>query len=221
MKNLFLSVIVLSLVLNSNVSFAQDIQQSNKEYSVVFGLNQPIVEHGFNFELNYWMTHFVIDYSHGFGLEFTGSLVSNEAKAQHVSFNVTNSLGVGFGYRFTKRFNIRIEPKMHMWDMYYSNQFKEQAGKITGYNTYTLGLGAYYRWTPFEKINNALKGITIDPSIRWWPNVASSLKNNEYAYYNKITDTNETIKANNIGISNTPWFANISIGYTFGMKNNK
>lgn len=99
--------------------------------------------------------------------------------------------------------------------MYYDDAFKTVAGKIKTYSTFTLGLGAYYRWTPFEKQSNMLKGLTIVPSVRWWPNVASSLKNNEYAYYNDRTDRVEVHKANNIGISNSPVFMNISIGYTF------
>ena len=218
MKSIIIAVIAMSFVVRTNCLLAQGTQKPNREFSLVFGLNQPIITHGFNFEVNYWMEHFVIDYSHGFGLEYKDALVSDEAKAQHLNFNVIHSVGIGFGYRFTKNFNLRFEPKVHVWDMYYSDQFKDKAYKITTYTTYTLGLGAYYRWTPFGTNGNVLKGFTIVPSARWWPNIATSLDNNEYKYFNTRTGKNEIHKANNIGISNTPFFLNVSIGYTFGKK---
>jgi hypothetical protein len=215
MKKTFVVITVLCLFFASNELIAQ---KQNRELSLVFGLNQPIVTHGFNFELNYWMKNFVIDYSHGFGLELKGGLVSEEAKLQHLNFNISHSVGIGFGYRFTKNLNLRLEPKIHRWDVYYDDQFKIKAAKITSYTTYTLGLGGYYRWTPFDKKDNILKGITIVPSVRWWPNVASTLDNNELHYYNSRTGKNEIHHANNIGISNSPYFLNISVGYTFGTK---
>jgi hypothetical protein len=55
----------------------------------------------------------------------------------------------------------------------------------------------------------------IAPSIRWWPNVASTLGDEGYTYYNKITNQTEVHKTMNVGASNTPWLANISVGYRF------
>jgi hypothetical protein len=208
-------VIPLLLLLASIIhTHAQD-QKRKPEVSIVFGLNQPLVLKGFNFEVDYWMKKFVLEYSHGFALEFTGGLVSQEAQDQRLSFHIRNSLGIGLGYRFTDAFNLRLEPKWHQWDVYYDDAFRKPEGKITSYNTFTLGLGAYYEWLPFEKKNNALRGVTIVPSIRWWPTVASSLQDNEYSYHNKFTDRQEIHEANNIGIANSPLFLNISIGYTF------
>lgn len=208
----FLSLFVTQLVLAQQRGF------DSGKVSLVFGLNQPIVTNGFNFEVNYWTKRFVVDYSHGFGLEFTNRLLTQESKAQHLSFNIKHSLGVGFGYRFTKQLNLRIEPKIHIWEMYYDDAFLKDQGKIKTYNTYTLGLGAYYRWMPFEKKENLLKGLTIAPSIRWWPNIGSSLDHDEYTYFNERTGQQETHKANNIGVNNSAFFANISIGYTFDLK---
>lgn len=216
MKNANLILTIL-LFLSLTNSFSQQKEFDHNKLSVVFGLNQPIFTKGFNFEVNYWTKKYVIDYSHGFGLEFTDNLVSDEAKEQHLSFKVKHSVGIGFGYRFTKNFNLRLEPKIHTWEMYYDDSFLKSEGKIKSYTTYTLGLGAYYRWTPFEKKDNFMKGITISPSIRWWPNIASSLDNNEYHYYNERTQQNEVHEANKIGLNNSPFFANISIGYTLDL----
>jgi hypothetical protein len=210
-------ILLFCLVFGFGQSMAQENSSPEREISLVFGLNQPIVANGFNFELNYWTRRFVFDYSHGFGLEFKGNLVSEEAKKQHLSFNISHSLGIGFGYRFTKNFNLRIEPKLHRWEVYYDDQFNSKDLKINIYNTYTLGLGAYYRWIPFEKKAGALRGFTIVPSARWWPNVGSSLDNNKFDYLNAKTGKTETHEANNIGISNTAFFVNVSVGYTFGL----
>jgi hypothetical protein len=210
-------VTLILLFVTSVVTLNAQEQKSSPEISLLFGLNQPIATQGFNFEVNYWMEKIVIDYSHGFGLKFRDGLVSSEASRQRIAFNITNSLGIGIGYRFTDRFNLRVEPKWHVWEIYYDDAFKTSEGKITTYNTFTLGLGAYYRWNPFEKRGNALKGLTIVPSIRWWPNVATSLDNNEYEYFNTRTGQAETHKANSIGIANSPFFVNVSVGWTIGL----
>jgi hypothetical protein len=189
--------------------------QEKFKFSLVFGLNQPIVSQGFNFEVNYYTKYFVFDYSHGFNLHFKDNLVSDDAKAQNLKFKISHTLGVGIGYRVTRDFNIRIEPKMHIWNMYQADKPYSDDNILKKYTTYTLGLGAYYRWQPFRNAENFSKGITVVPSIRWWPNVASTLPNNEYQYFNAQTNRAEIHKANNIGIANTPFFGNISVGYSF------
>jgi hypothetical protein len=209
------TLIILFLIVSVAIN-AQE-QSKSREVSLLFGLNQPLVTNGFNFELNYWTKKIVIDYSHGFGLEFQDDLTTPEAHDQHLAFNITHSLGIGVGYRFTKGFNVRLEPKWHIWEVYYDDAFKTPEGKITTYSTFTLGLGAYYRWMPFHKKQNALKGLTVVPSLRWWPNVATSLENDEFEYYNTRTEQTEVHQANNIGIGNTPFFLNVSVGWTIGI----
>jgi hypothetical protein len=218
MKIKITSLLVFFTILFFQPSIAQQSVTSKNEVSLLFGLNQPIFLKGFNVEINYYLKNFVFDYSHGFGLQYTGDLVSDEAKAQRLNFNVSHSVGIGIGYRFTKRFNLRVEPKLHIWEVYYNDQSKSSNAMIAKYNTYTLGLGAYYRWQPFEKSGNILKGFTVAPSVRWWPNVGSSLENNQLNYANTRTGKNEIHHANNIGLANTAFFFNVSVGYTFGNK---
>lgn len=215
MKKLFFTFMFIVI---AQIIIAQEVKKSTPEVSLVFGLTQPLFTNGFNVEVDIWWEKWMVDYSHGFGLEFAGDLVYQEAADQRLAFNVSHSTGIGIGYRVTKGLNIRFEPKWHVWEVYYEDAFKTASGKITQYNTYTLGFGAYYRWTPFEKSDSALKGVTIAPSIRWWPNVGSSLENNEYSYTNTRTERVEIHSANNIGMGNTPFFVNVSIGYTFGMR---
>lgn len=211
-----IKLIAIIALLSSKVLAQNTSNQDEKfKFSLVFGLNQPIVTQGFNFEVNYYTKYFVFDYSHGFNLSFKDNLVVGDAKTQGLKFKISHTLGVGIGYRVTRDFNIRVEPKMHIWNMYQADKPYSDENILKKYTTFTLGLGAYYRWQPFRNADNFTKGITIVPSIRWWPNVATSLPNNEYQYFNAFTNRNEVHKANNIGVSNTPFFGNISVGYSF------
>jgi hypothetical protein len=228
-KVCFSALACLLFVFNASFSLGQDqdgtvqtVQQNDMgvatkipesgRWSVVFGLSQPILAGGFNAELVYWTENWMFDYSHGFDLKFAGV---GSAKEQQLAFRMPHTLGFGVGYRFTEAFNLRLEPKIHIWDVYYENTVMETANRITTYTTFTLGLGAYYSWLPFKNEQNLLRGITIVPNVRFWPNIASTLPNNEFRYLNARTQSEEFHQANNIGIANTPFFFNISIGYTF------
>ena len=206
--------LIIALLFFSVVSQSQDVSEKNR-FSLVFGLNQPILLRGFNVEGNYWMKKWVIDYSHGFNLRADGKFVANEYERQRVNFKITHSLGIGVGYRFTRTFNLRFEPKLHVYETYYEGQEQSSTNSIVNFSTYTLGFGAYYRWMPFEKKEGFAKGITIVPSIRYWYKVGSSLPSDQHSYLNTATNQNEILKAPNIGAANTPWIFNISVGYTF------
>ncbi len=218
MLKIISSLIVLLALAGHTV--AQSTEQpanplSGKRVSIVFGLNQPLIFRGFNAEVNYWTKKWVFDYSHGFGLHVDGKMIGNEYEAQHLDFRIRHSFGFGVGYRFTEAFNLRFEPKIHSYQTFYEGDKQTNANSIANFNTYTLGLGAYYRWLPFQKVGNALKGITVVPSIRYWYKVASSLENKELTYQNARTGKRESFKAPNIGLSNTPLLFNVSVGYTF------
>jgi hypothetical protein len=201
----------------SLISLAQINQNQGEKFKfgVVFGLTQPAVLKGFNFELNYFTKHFVFDYSHGFNLLFQNNLLTAEEKRQHLKFRVSHSLGFGVGYRITRNLNVRIEPKVHLWNIHQDTEGYSKSNLLKKYATYTLGLGTYYRIQPFRKSDNLMNGLTIVPSFRWWPNIHSTLKNNRFEYNNLITGKTETHLAKNIGVANTPFFGNISLGYSF------
>jgi hypothetical protein len=206
---------ILLITIGILQSQAQNSNESDKQLSVLFGLNQPILLRGFNVEGNYWMKKWVIDYSHGFNLHLDGEFVNDELEAQQIDLLVTHSLGLGVGYRFTKGFNLRFEPKLHLFQAYYKGEAQQESNMIEKYSTVTIGVGAYYRWMPFEKRDSFLKGITIAPSVRFWPNVYNSLTDDQFQYSNKLTGQAETHNVVNIGAKNTPWIVNVSVGYTF------
>ncbi len=216
MSRIILAIALLvATITTANAQKLQKNTSAKNQYSIVFGLTQPLILKGFNVEVNYWRKKMVFDYSHGFNLHVAGKQVSKEIESQKINFKISHSLGFGIGYRFTKAFNVRFEPKMHIYETYYDAQIQNNTNSLVRFTTYTLGLGTYYRWTPFEKKENILKGITVVPSIRYWKKVSSTLNNNKFDYYNTQTKSNQSFKAPNIGMNNTPIFVNVSIGYTF------
>lgn len=54
------------------------------------------------------------------------------------------------------------------------------------------------------------------PSLRYWPNVWSSLANNELKYFNKVTQETQTYKAGTQEFPGTNGLlANVTSGYTY------
>jgi hypothetical protein len=195
---------------------AQDSTSSkafDPKFSIVFGLVQPLLTRGFNIEADYWAEKWVFDYSHGFGLRISSGSVGGELQSQNLSALIPHTLGIGIGYRFTPALNLRLEPKLHLYEIYQGDE-QTASSRVGSYATYTLGAGLYYRWLPFEQSDTWLRGLTIVPNVRYWYKVGSSLENNQFSYQNR-NGQRETHNALNIGVANTPWIVNVSIGYSF------
>lgn len=196
---------------------AQD-WKTEKKINVLFGGTQLLV-HGFNYELNYVQRRMIIDFSHGVSLLFKDSTVPTELRRQGIEVRMPWTIGFGVGYRLTEWLNVRVEPKWHRFEFYYENGQPEN--QITSYNTFTLGVGVYGSYQPFKKKENFLKGIMIAPSIRYWPTILSTSKENNFSYYNQSADSNEVIKTYGPGVGLTPLILNMSFGYTFQIKKKK
>lgn len=216
MKHLVSIAVLLSLG-NSIQSQTIDQPKKTKELVLLAGTIQPFLLQGGNVELDFYLPKTVFNYSHGFSLELesaAGTTVG-EAKRQSVAYHIPYSTGFGIGYRLSKYVDVRFEPKLHRFEAYYDDSDRKAPGnKISSYTTATLGIGAYFRWKPFEKQHNFLKGIFTSTSLRYWQNVWTSLDNNRTEYKNRVTGKSETLKASNIGIANTPFLFNITLGYS-------
>jgi len=211
MQKTFLSTLVLVLILGKFVQ-AQNKPLSN-QVNLLFGLNQPLLG-GFNIEGNVFYKRLVFDYSHGISLNFSNATLAGNEKNQQLAAHIPYTTGFGVGYRFNEWFNLRAEPKWHRFELYYEGDQQTIDNRIVAYNTFTLGIGAYFNLRPFKNQNNFLKGIMIAPSVRYWPKLSSNLVDN-FTYQNQVTGQTETLNAMEVGVSNTPWIFNISIGYTF------
>lgn len=220
MKNILLLVAVCAL-LHVTTAIAQTkpakpaFLYSNR-LSVLFGGIQPLLLKGGNVEVNYFTKRMSFDYSHGFSLD---PPVVGAFKDSKLALHIPYSTGFGVGYRFSSFFDVRFEPKLHSWEVYADNAEQIAKNRVASFQTFTLGLGAYYRYMPFKNSTSvALQGITTNVSVRYWQNVGNSLSNDEFTYANPTTGKNETLKAPNIGFANTPLIINFAVGYTFGGK---
>lgn len=214
MQKLFFTLLTV-FTLAIHVTQAQTNSKLTNRANLLFGLNQPLVG-GFNIEGNLFYKRLAFDYSHGVSLNFSNDMLTGNEGSQKLAVHLPYTTGFGVGYRFNDWFNLRAEPKWHRFEMYYEGESQNAQNRITAYNTFSLGLGAYFNIRPFKNKNNLLKGLMIAPSIRYWPKLASSLENDQFTYQNKITGQTETIEAMEVGIGNTPWIFNISVGYSFG-----
>ncbi len=218
MKNIFISIALIIFCLSSAIAQSKakkELLYSNK-FSILFGTLQPAVLKGYNIEFNYATKHLIFDYSHGVSLD---PPVVGDFKTQKLTLHLPFSTGFGIGYRFSSFFDVRFEPKLHSWEVYNEGETQNENTRIKDFKTFTLGIGAYYRYMPFKNsMNKFLQGITTSTSIRYWQNVGTTLRDDSFSYFNKITNKTETLKAPNIGFANSPIIFNIGIGYTFGGK---
>lgn len=197
----------------------QNTWKNEQRFALVFGLTQPLVVNGFNAEINYIHNRFIFGYSHGVSLDFSGSLLPDYLKDQGVVVHMPFSTGFGVGYRFTEWLNLRVEPKWHRFEFYYEDEKQTSANRVAvDANNYSVGLGLYGFYQPFKNRENGLRGVTLAPSIRFWPTVSSGFKDNRFIYENSRTGQTEELKSLASGIGFSPLIINLSIGYTFNFR---
>ncbi len=216
-KQLLVKAAIVLLIAASVMNGQAQAWKTEKRANVLFGLSQ-VVAHGFNIEGNYISKRLIIDYSHGVSLEFKGNTVTSDLRRQGIAVKMPWTTGFGVGYRIAEWINIRVEPKIHRFEFFYANEAQTKSNEITAYNTFSLGIGIYGNYRPFKRKNNFLNGLMLSPSIRFWPTVSSTLKDNKFTYFNKQTSSNEEIKTLDPGIGFTPIIVNISVGYSFKIK---
>ncbi len=193
-----------------------DIPYSNR-FSLVSGATQVLLG-GANLEATLYTRRMSFDYSHGVSLEVSGTSLSAADQAQNLALRMPWTTGFGVGYRVTKFFDLRLEPKLHRFEVFSAEQnFSETP--LTAYTTASLGLGMYYRYYPFHKWDNWLQGLVIVPNARFWPNIWSSLPDNQFSYTHESSGQTAIHRAAKQGIPGTGgFFMNVSVGYTFGGK---
>lgn len=217
-RNSFKAVLVLLLLTTTFLLRAQD-WKTDKKINVVLGGTQLLLVKGFNGEVNYIHNRFIFDYSHGVSLDFSGPSVTTSLNEQGLAVHMPWTVGVGVGYRLKEWLNVRVEPKWHRFELYYDGETQNTSNEITSFNTVSLGVGLYGHYQPFKNKSSFLRGFMIAPSIRFWPTISSTLSGDKYTYLNKKTLKKEEVKTLDPGIGFTPIVFNISIGYSFNLKN--
>ena len=213
MQSVFQSGVISIFIMAAFTVRAQQQEASfDNRINLLFGLNQ-LVLNGFNVEGNLFYKRLAFDYSHGVSLDFSGNNVSGSIKEQRLAVHMPYTTGFGVGYRFTHWLNVRLEPKWHRFEIYYNGDAQTLSNRIVGYNTFSLGLGAYASWLPFKHSQSGWKGIMISPSLRYWPTMSSTLTDNKFAYDNKLTGKREIHERMQPVINNKPVVFNISFVY--------
>jgi hypothetical protein len=169
------------------------------QVGVNFGLLQLALG-GFNVagELRY--RRLWLEYSHGVDLKLNdleGFSMTGAERAENVHLVVPYTTGVGVGLTVLDELWLGVEFKTHRYDV------NAPGGPVSSYQTYSIGPVVGYKLFIW-------KGLYANAYARYWPNVASSLPNNEIALQGPGGTTLHA--AHDFGL-----FANASIGYAFDL----
>ena len=171
----------------------------NVQVGVNFGLLQLGLG-GFNIAGEVRYRRFWFEYSHGVDLKLNdlgGYSMTSTERAQDLHLVVPYTTGFGVGVTLLDELWLGVEFKTHRYEV------NAPAGPVTSYQTYSVGPVLGYKLFVYE-------GLFADVYARYWPNVASTLANNEVA----LRGANGTVEhsAHDFNV-----FANVSIGYAFDL----
>jgi hypothetical protein len=169
-------------------------------FSVMAGLTQWVLFRGGNLAVEYKVDRLVFEASHGQGLDLNqvpGLALTSAERAAGARVRVPWTTGVGAGFRVTEDLHFLIEAKAHHY-----NESGSDRNVEVDYTTFSVGPSAFYTFHLF-------KGVFLEPNVRWWPNVATTLSGNG-ARLVRPDGTANVVKAHDFGL-----FANMNVGYAF------
>jgi len=169
------------------------------QLAVNFGLLQLGLG-GFNIAGEVRYRRFWFEYSHGVDLKLNnlgGYSMTSTERAQDLRIVVPYTTGFGAGVTLLDELWLGVEFKTHRYEV------NAPGGPVTSYQTYSVGPVLGYKLFVY-------KGLFANAYARYWPNVASTLANNEVA----LKGANGTVEhsAHDFNV-----FANVSLGYAFDL----
>jgi hypothetical protein len=170
------------------------------QFSVMAGLTQWVLFRGGNVAVEYTVGRLAFEYSHGQGLDLNQvpglALTSAERDAgAHVRVPWTTGFGVGF--RVTEHARVLVEGKAHRFEVTSRDRNEEVA-----YTGFSIGPSVFYSI-------HLYKGLVLEPNVRFWPNVASTLPGG-HALLRQPDGSVYDHEAHSFGL-----FANANLGWTF------
>ena len=160
--------------------------------TVAVGLNQPLLFRGANASVTVRRGRWVADYSHGVALDLNaagGFALTDAEAARGLDIDVPWTTGFGVGVRLTDRLDVRAEGKAHRFEA------TPSGAETVAYTAFSVGPGVYYRLPLW-------RGLEVEPSVRYWPTVASTLSRDEAASVGGAAHSFDV-------------FANVSVGWSF------
>jgi len=170
------------------------------QFSVMVGLTQWTLFRGGNVAVEYKKGRLAFEYSHGQGLDLNAApgvgLTSAERDAgAHV--RVPWTTGFGLGFRVTEHLHVLVEGKAHRFEVTTRDRNSEVA-----YTTFSVGPSVFYSI-------HLYKGLFLQPNVRFWPNVASTLSGDR-SLLRQPDGSIYVHEAHAFGL-----FANANLGWTF------
>ena len=170
------------------------------QLSAMLGLTQWVLFRGGNVALEYQWKRLALEVSHGQGLDLNqvgGFALTSAERDAGAQIRVPWTTGFGVGFRITQNLHALVELKAH----HYEVTGQDSSVKIA-YTTFSIGPGLFYTIPIY-------RGLFLQPNVRYWPNVGSTLSGNEVA----IRQPDGTIyehHTHDFGL-----FANVNLGYAF------
>lgn len=166
----------------------------------MLGLMQWTLFGGANIAAQLKVGRVAIEYSHGQALDFNRvesiTLTQDERDAK-VQLSMPWTTGGGVGLQITPELHVLLEAKLHRYEVRGFDR-----NESTSYTSFTLGPGAFYDIYLVE-------GLFLQPSLRWWPTVASTYDDD--ATFAAPSGTRYRHERHDL----LP-FVNVSLGWTFG-----
>ena len=171
-----------------------------QKFSVMAGLSQWLLFRGGNLALEYKTGRLAFELSHGQGLDLNqvgGFALSSAERDAGTRVRVPWTTGFGVGYRVTENLHLLVEFKAH----HYEVRANEGANAVN-YTTFSIGPGAFYSIY-------LTKRLFLQPNLRFWPNVASTLNDNR-VMLERCDGSSYEHRAHDFG-----FFGNVNLGYSF------
>jgi hypothetical protein len=201
MRTIARLAVFASLVLVPSIAHADESPSGlHDHFSVMAGLTQWTLLRGGNVALEYEVGRFAFEVSHGQGLDLNqvpGLALTSAERDAGARVYVPWTTGFGVGVRITENFHALVEFKAHRYEVTGRDRNAE-----VDYTTFSIGPSVFYSFYLY-------KGLFVQPNIRFWPNVASTLSGN-HASIRQPDGTTYDHKAHDFGL-----FANVNLGWSF------
>jgi hypothetical protein len=166
-------------------------------FAVMLGLGQWALGGG-NVAVQGRIGRLALEYSHGQGVHLSELSLLMNSSEKSVGADVYEpwTTGLGVGLMVTENLRVLLEAK--------ANHYNVQGGDrntALEYTTFTVGPGVFYEIQIW-------RGLFLQPSLRWWPTVASTFKDG--STLRRADGASVTMDRHESGI-----FPNVNLGWEF------
>ena len=174
-----------------------DSREQRTGFAVMLGLGQWALGGG-NVAVQYNIGPLALEYSHGQGVHLSEAdfLRNQSEKDAGADVNETWTTGFGVGVLAFHNLRLLLELKANHYELLGGDR-----NSRLSYTTFTVGPGVFYDI-------HLWRGLFIQPSIRWWPTVHSTMSDG--AALRRADGTQVQITSHDSGV-----FPNLDVGWEF------